>query len=481
MRTTARNAQVLLLGNRATLAALLVVAAFVSHAPPSRADIVVNDLSQLNPIHVREVLTPTSVEDVVAAIRSSRSPIAIGGGRFSMGGQTATDGARQLDMRRMDRVVRFAPENREITVQPGITWRKLQEYIDPYGLSVQIMQTYANFTVGGSLSVNVHGRYVGRGPIVTSVKSIRLVLANGDVVTASPTENGDLFYGAIGGYGGLGVIVEVTLRLDDNVRVERRSVVMPLAAYRAYFDKEVRNNQDMIFHNADLYPNAFDTVRATSYVRTDKPVTIQARLTPQDKGYAADRFVFRVVSEWPGGKWIRQRMVDPLLFRGECVEWRNYEASYDIRELEPASREKSTYVLQEYFVPVDRLEEFVPRMADILRRHHVNAINVSIRHAFPDPGTLLAWARTEVFAYVLYYKQGTSPANRDNVLVWTRDLIDAAIAAGGTYYLPYQVLATKEQFLAAYPGAPRFFGLKARVDPKNMFRNRLLEAYYTSP
>jgi FAD/FMN-containing dehydrogenase len=40
------------------------------------------------------------------------------------------------------------------------------------------MQSYDNFTVGGSLSVNAHGRYVGLGPIVLSVKSIRLVLAD---------------------------------------------------------------------------------------------------------------------------------------------------------------------------------------------------------------------------------------------------------------------------------------------------------------
>jgi len=32
------------------------------------------------------------------------------------------------------------------------------------------MQSYANFTVGGSLSVNVHGRYVNQGPLILSVE-----------------------------------------------------------------------------------------------------------------------------------------------------------------------------------------------------------------------------------------------------------------------------------------------------------------------
>jgi FAD/FMN-containing dehydrogenase len=443
-----------------------------------RAQAIVNDVSQLNPIRVRQVLAPTSLEEIVAIVRSQTGPISIGGGRYSMGGQTATDGAVQIDMRQFKRVLSFSKERKEITVEAGITWRSLQEYIDPYDLSVQIMQTYDNFTVGGALSVNAHGRYAGQGPIVLSVASIRLVLADGQIVTASSDNNSELFYGAIGGYGALGVIVEATLRLTDNVHVERQSIVMPLAAYRAYFNKAVRGNADVIFHNADIYPTAYDTIRVSSYVKTAKAVTVKSRLSDAHADYSRERRVMGIIADWPGGKWVRQHIVDPWLFRGQCVEWRNYEASYDVNSLEPASRAKSTYVLQEYFVPMGRLEAFVPKMAEVLNRHHVNAINVSIRYARPDPGTLLAWARSEVFSYVLYYKQGTSDEDRREVGVWTRELIAAAIEQGGTYYLPYQIWATPVQFRAAYPGADRLFDLKRRVDPTDKFRNRLWDAYY---
>jgi FAD/FMN-containing dehydrogenase len=418
------------------------------------------------------------LEEIVAIVKRQTGPISIGGGRYSMGGQTATDGAIQIDMRQFNRVLAFSKERKEITVETGITWRSLQEYIDPYDLSVQIMQSYDNFTVGGALSVNAHGRYVGLGPMVLSVASIRLVLADGEIVTASPDKNRELFYGAIGGYGALGVIVEATLRLTDNVHVERQSIVMALAAYRAYFDQYVRSNPDVIFHNADLYPTAYDTIRISSFVKTTKPVTVKVRLSDAHADFSREKRVMRIIADWPGGKWVRQHIVDPWLFRGECVEWRNYEASYDVNSLEPASRDKSTYVLQEYFVPIGRLEIFVPKMAEVLKRHHVNAINVSIRYARPDPGTLLAWARSDVFSYVLYYKQGTSAEDRREVGVWTRELINAAIEQGGTYYLPYQIWATPEQFHAAYPGADRLFDLKRRVDPTDKFRNRLWDAYY---
>ena len=61
----------------------------------------------------------------------------------------------------------------------------------------------------------------------------------------------------------------------------------------------------------------------------------------------------------------------------------------------------------------------MPKMRAVFEKHDVNVINVSIRHAKPDPGTLLSWAPNETFAFVVYYKQGTSAPERRKVGVWT--------------------------------------------------------------
>jgi FAD/FMN-containing dehydrogenase len=60
---------------------------------------------------------------------------------------------------------------------------------------------------------------------------------------------------------------------------------------------------------------------------------------------------------------------------------------------------------------------------------------------------------------------------------WTRQSIAAALALGGSYYLPYQLHATRAQFAQAYPAAPAFFALKAKLDPQGKFRNRLWDTY----
>jgi FAD/FMN-containing dehydrogenase len=437
----------------------------------------VNDVSGLNPIQVAQVLAPTELAQIVEAVRSHPGPIAIGGGRYSMGGQTATENALQLDMRRFNRVVEFSAERREIRVQAGITWREILEYIDPYNLSPQIMQSYANFTVGGALSVNAHGRYVGQGPLVLAVRSIKLVLADGSLVTASPSENRALFYGAIGGYGGLGVIVEASLGLSDNSKLARESQTMSLSAYRQFFDQQVRDNPKMVMHNAILYPDDYQRVRTVSYLISDAPLTINERLVPAERNYKAMRAALSVASS-SGGAKVRETLVDPLLLDSPRVQWRNHEASLDVRELQPISGPDYSYVLQEYFVPEAQLEAFVASMRGVLKQHRVKLANISIRHAKADPGTLLAWARGDTFALVLYYRQGTSTAERAAVGDWTRQLIDLAIAHQGTYYLPYQIHASREQFLAAYPRAPEFFALKKQVDPGNKFRNKLWDTYY---
>jgi FAD/FMN-containing dehydrogenase len=160
------------------------------------------------------------------------------------------------------------------------------------------------------------------------------------------------------------------------------------------------------------------------------------------------------------------------------VHWRNYEAGYDVAELEPTSREYSSYILQEYFVPTTQFEEFTAKMKEIFQRNKVNVINVSIRHAVKNTDSLLSWSENEVFAYVIWYKQSTNEASKNLVGIWTRELIDAVIQSNGTYYLPYQLHATVEQFHSAYPNAKKLFLLKQKIDPNFKFKNLLWEKYY---
>ncbi len=396
-----------------------------------------------------------------------------------MGGQTASAGSIHIDMRKLNKVVEFSAENKTILVEAGIRWCDIQQFVDEHNLSVKIMQTYANFTVGGSLSVNCHGRYIGLGAVILSVKSLEVILANGDLIHCSPSENSEIFFASIGCYNAIGVIAKVEFELVDNVPVKRVFKTMKTNKYKTFFFENIRENKDVVFHNADLYPPNYSNSRAVSWVKTNEKPTVKTRLMPLSEAYPIERYFISAFSKSNFGKWRRENIIDPLLYLSKKVHWRNYEAGYDVAELEPESRKNSTYVLQEYFIPVDKFDDFTLLMSEIFQRHHVNVLNVSVRHAQKDIGSLLAWAKEEVFAFVVWYKQGTTEVEKNKVGVWTRELIDASILLNGSYYLPYQAHATREQFHKAYPNATKLFELKTKLDPNFKFRNVIWDTYYT--
>ena len=116
-------------------------------------------------------------------------------------------------------------------------------------------------------------------------------------------------------------------------------------------------------------------------------------------------------------------------------------------------------------------------MAALIRRHGSQVLNVSVRHSPADEDSVMAWAREEVFSFVVYYKQGTDAQSMQRTAAWTRDMVDAALEHGGSYYLPYQRHATQNQFDAAYPGKGAFKRIKAHFDPADRMSNELLKQY----
>lgn len=439
---------------------------------------IINDVTQLNPVLVSKIELPHSIQALQEIVRKADRPISVGGGRFSMGGQTTSLQSIHIDMRAMNKVLDFSAANKTIKVQAGIRWCDIQHYIDPHGLSIKIMQTYANFTVGGALSVNCHGRYIGLGPLILSVRSLDVIMADGTLEHVSPVEKPEIFFACVGCYNAIAIIVNVEFDLDENLTVKREQVKMKGEQYKQFFFDNVRENKDVVFHNGDIYPPLYKNVRGVSWVKTTDKPTEKTKLMPLAAAYPLERYFLGAFSKNAFGKWRREFIIDPLLYKFKKVHYRNYEAGYDVLELEPSSRLKSTYVLQEYFVPVHQFDTFLPLMREIFMRHNVNVINVSIRHAKADNGSLLAWAREEVFAFVVYYKQDTSDEEKGRVAVWTRELIDAVLSVNGAYYLPYQPHATAEQFHAAYPRANELFALKKQLDPTGKFRNVIWDTYY---
>ncbi len=439
-------------------------------------DVVITDVSNTSVIPVSAIKKPKSVEELVQLVTTATNPISIAGGRYSQGGQIAYRHGLVIDITDLKAIKHFDPQSKTITVQTGITWRDIQNFIDPYHLSVKVMQSYNDFTVGGSLSVNVHGRDIHYGPIIETIQSIKVLLANGTIVTASRTQNADIFSAAIGGYGSIGIITEATIGLTDNCKMRQEIKQMPIEHYARHFFNEIKNNPNAILHNGNLYPNDFKTVGSITWYKTDEPVTENNHLRPYETFYPMQMLGEQVLRRVGSTRKIRPSL-ELKSYQQKTVNLRNYEMSRTVNTLEPLIRFPTTSVLQEYFVPVDNMILFINQLRKITHEHGINVLNVSIRYVPKNTEALLSYAPQESFAFVLYINIVNTDEKLDQAQAWTRKLIDAALNCGGTYYLPYQLFGTYEQIEKAYPRLAELRTIKRKYDPKNKFSNSLVTKY----
>ena len=438
------------------------------------------DISKLSAGNIHATYTPTSTAELRDIVKNSKYPVSIAGGRFSQGGHIWNDGGITIDMSKLNSILHFDVHRKMITVETGATWQQVQKYIDKYGLSIKVMQSYNDFSVGGSLSVNVHGRTICDGALIETVESIKLLLADGSFVKANRIENYDLFRAAIGGYGAVGVIIEVTLLLTNNDKIEKKEVILPLDQYLTFFNALIKNNSTVIFHNANVDIKDFNRVISITWYKTNKPCTIADRMQEnklfKDKSFTFEYFGFQVA------RYIRPlckiRLPVDTLKNNQQVVWRNYEMSASVKGIEPMSRVVTTTILQEYFIPCGKLCRFIEQLKEIVQKNNVNMMNISIRYIHQDTESIMAYAqKAESFSVVCYINMVNNKESMEEAEMWTQKLINAALNNKGTYYLPYQLYASQLQFRYAYPKYKELLAIKKKVDSYNRFTNSFLSKY----
>ncbi|HEX8699356.1 MAG TPA: FAD-binding oxidoreductase [Myxococcaceae bacterium] len=157
----------------------------------------------------------TGVADVMAALGFARErglPLTVRGGGHDVAGNGVLDDGIVLDMRPM-KGIRVDPGRRVVRAQAGLTWGELEHDTEAFGLFPVGGQCSTTGIVGVTLGGGLSSLSRVRGHGVDNLLSVDLVTADGRFVTASETENPELFWGLRGGGGNFGVVTELELRL----------------------------------------------------------------------------------------------------------------------------------------------------------------------------------------------------------------------------------------------------------------------------
>lgn len=444
------------------------------------------DASKLTHIRVaRSLSIPSSDGDrLVAGLRallreaaSENRSVAIGGARHSMGGQsiprdgiaaTLTDPALTADR-----------PHKFYRATAGMRWREILSHLEMTDLSVKVMQSNSDFSVGGTLSVNAHGWPCPFGPFVSTVKSFRLMLADGTLLNCSRTENSELFGLTAGGYGLFGIVVDAELEAVDNaLLLPRYDIVAAPEIASRFVRAATQEGAAMAYGRLSV---ARDGFLSEGLVVSYHPVASSAALPPIRRSAAysfLSRKLFRAQIGSESGKkarWYAETMLLPKVAANHALT-RNSILSYPVSVLAETLRQR-TDILHEYFLPADRFTEFLAACREIITPAH-DLLNVTLRYLASDRDSVLNFAPEPRIAAVMLFSQARAQRADDNSKAMTQNLIDAVLRLGGSYYLPYRLHARPEQFRAAYPRAAEFAERKRHYDPQMRFRNSLWDSYF---
>lgn len=456
----------------------------------------INDASCLNRTPVYGVVEVRAVDDIRTALTFARKnglKVSIAGVKHSMGGQAFARKALVLDMTRFNRMS-LDEKNKILTVQSGATWHDIQSFLHPR-FAVKAMQSTDIFTVGGSIAVNAHGMDHRAGSVGRTVRSMRVLLADGSIRTLSRTEHPRLFRLVVGGYGLFGVILDADIEVTENAvyRSERR--IIGYKEFPAVFNDEILPAREygLMYGHLSTAPQSFlDEMILYTYKEVGDS---GAGIPPlgEVSGVKLRRFVFNLSKHGPLAmrlKWFAEKYVEPKLEscpvsrnqamgEGEaCLVSRNQPMHDSVTYLKN-DLEGETDILQEYFIPRSQFIAFVDGMRKVLEDNRANLLNASVRVVHREDN-FLNYAPADMFAIVLYLNQTTDREGHERMGTLTRDLIDLTADLGGRFFLPYQLHYTGEQLSRSYPEIQEFFEAKKQYDPTALFTNTFYEKYSSS-
>ncbi|MBI3233270.1 MAG: FAD-binding oxidoreductase [Bacteroidetes bacterium] len=442
-----------------------------------------NDASQLNLTKVDTIIQVPNdkkaieiqLKSILKYAKKNNLKISIAGAKHSMGGHTIYPNGIVLNMLPYKHM-ELDTINNILTIGSGALWKDAIKYLDKFGKSVAIMQAFSSFSIGGSISVNGHGWQKDLPPISSSVISFTLMMENGEIVNCSRNENTELFKLAIGGYGLFGVILDVKLKVVNNLALKYRYVRLNPRKYIEYYKKYISENPkvNLVFGRLRISKKLFLEEATLNFFEKVDEVIPPLKL---EKSTESQRLVFRgsVNSEY--GKRLRWDLETGMNKVSKNNIYSRNELLNDDVSLIENKDSSSTDLLQEYFIPERNFNQFIQGIKPILEHSKIDLLNITIRGVHQDSDSYLNYARENVFGFVLLFNQRKTEEQEKEMKSLTTLLVDVALKCEGTFYLPYRLHIDKVKMRKSYPIADAFFQLKLKYDPIELFNNKFYEHY----
>lgn len=446
---------------------------------------IMNDASGLSPtpIHKHLVLSENADDALIAAIRTELAEAGaanrafnIGAARHSMGGQAIPRDGTAVTFD--NGTVEIDSANQRYRAHAGARWSQVIAQLDPNGWSPAVMQSNNDFGVAATFSVNAHGWPVPYGPMGATVRSLRMIVPSGDLVTCSPTQNADLFNMAMGGYGLVGVILDLEVDMVPNSRLVPTFDTMAASAFPAAFQAAIQDpGVTMAYGRLNVErASFFERALLVTYRQTDDQSALPTASGSGWMSHVASRLYRAQLGNetMKSFRWWNETTLGPAFGGGDVT--RNSLINEPVVTLDDRNPDR-TDILHEYFVSFDAFDAFLTACRDVIPASYQEFLNVTLRYVAQDDQSDLSYATSPRIAAVMSFSQEMTERAEADMHRMTEQLIDRIARDGGAYYLPYRPHARIDQLAQVYPGAAGFAAKKRELDPNLILRNNLWDSY----
>lgn len=420
---------------------------------------------------LRQAETP---EQVAAWLDRSGS-IARGLGR-SYGDAAVNAGGQVLELTGVDRYLGFDERSGTLVCEAGLSLEQIIHDFAPHGWFPMITPGTKMVTVGGCIANDIHGKaHHAQGSFINCVDAMTVLLASGEVVVASRTENPDLFFGTFGGMGLLGIVLTATIRLR---KIETTYFRQKSVRVRDLHEMlETLEAQDKTFPYSVATIDVFATgsrlgrgiVTAGDHASlAELPGTLQAAPL-RISGVSKLSVPFDLPELTLNPLTMRAVNAVILAIQGNARPFGHYEGFfYPLDKLQNWNRGygRRGFTQYQFVIPFQDGER---RMREILTAIFAGGelpfLNI-LKRMGKESGGVLSFPR-EGYTLAIDF-----PIRRNTAALLHR-LDKIVLDAGGRIYLGKDSYLEAETFRAMYPEVERWLAIKAKYDPRGVFTSNL--------
>lgn len=395
-----------------------------------------------------------------------------------------------IDLTRMSHITHWDPDTGIIEAGPGLTIEGLWRHVLPHGYWPAVVPGTMRPTLGGCLSMNIHGKNNFRvGPIGEHVLDFDLLSIDGQQVRCSRTEHAELFHAVISGLGLLGAITRIRLqtkRVESSVLRVRAAAASSLPGMFELFEERLPTADYLVgwidctagsgglgrgqTHDARYVPRDEDPRGPDALARPQNvPSTVlgvPGRWLPTLMRPFANKLGTRLINtaKYYHARWTAsdqpffQSHVEFAFLFDHIPNWDVGLAPHGLVQFQVFAPEAEARLVFREILARSRAAG-LPAYLGVMKRHRSDRFLLT--HA--------------VDGYSLALDYRLTRTNRQDLQRLLRGLVDLVLDHGGKFYFAKDSILTPQDTRRVYgaEALERFFTHKRRLDPDGLIESEL--------